>query len=448
MVLLVVLVVAKRCRDDERTNTNELAEALAEADRLDPGWRLEEIEAHRTDLPDNANGAKCVQVVDALLPQGWPSVEAMAVNFTGPPNELLPEDMLKLLRDQLKLADAALAEARKLERLSMGRFDVKWEPDFISTPLTSFTAPRQSAYVLQWKAWSQCQDGEVIEALTTARAILNAGRSFGDEPRTVAQLVRLGIEGTCSLTLERSLAMGVASDEALVSCQIALAEEQAHPTHLIMRRCERIWTDRFLHGLADGSMNWSHESLPLFFLREKSKVTDAEMAQFAHRLHGRLLSEQNQIVEIAKRPLHEQRSLLESHKQTVLAAIPERAKELVSDATLMLKPCQIGQTRLRCAIAAMAAERFRLKNGRWPDSLAELMPAFLDVVPLGPFDGKPLRLRRLDDGIVIYTIGNDGIDHGGMLSKPDGSRLDGVDFGFRLWDEDHRRVPAKGPAKP
>ena len=32
-------------------------DAAAEADRLDPGWRLEDLEAHRAAVPDDQNGA-------------------------------------------------------------------------------------------------------------------------------------------------------------------------------------------------------------------------------------------------------------------------------------------------------------------------------------------------------------------------------------------------------
>src|SRR5205823_3863301 len=48
----------------------------------------------------------------------------------------------------------------------------------------------------------------------------------------------------------------------------------------------------------------------------------------------------------------------------------------------------------RCAIAALAAERYRRANGRWPESLAELVTAgLLRAVPGDSFDGQPLRLK-------------------------------------------------------
>lgn len=48
-------------------------------------------------------------------------------------------------------------------------------------------------------------------------------------------------------------------------------------------------------------------------------------------------------------------------------------------------------TRLRCAATACAVERFHLKYKKLPEKLKQLVPEFLERVPLDPFDGKPLR---------------------------------------------------------
>src|SRR5207247_132468 len=48
------------------------------------------------------------------------------------------------------------------------------------------------------------------------------------------------------------------------------------------------------------------------------------------------------------------------------------------------------RTRLRCMIAALAAERFRIQTGRWPATWDELIAAkLLRAVPVDPFDGQP-----------------------------------------------------------
>ncbi|MCB1229774.1 MAG: hypothetical protein KDN19_05890 [Verrucomicrobiae bacterium] len=52
----------------------------------------------------------------------------------------------------------------------------------------------------------------------------------------------------------------------------------------------------------------------------------------------------------------------------------------------------------------IALERHRIEHGSWPARLEELVPTYLDRIPLDPFDGKPLRFdaaRR-----EIFSIGD------------------------------------------
>ena len=46
---------------------------------------------------------------------------------------------------------------------------------------------------------------------------------------------------------------------------------------------------------------------------------------------------------------------------------------------------------VRSQETVLACRRYRARHGRYPDRLEELVPEFLDAVPLDPFDGNPLR---------------------------------------------------------
>ena len=71
------------------------------------------------------------------------------------------------------------------------------------------------------------------------------------------------------------------------------------------------------------------------------------------------------------------------------------------------------------ALTACALERHWLAHGNYPEHLAELVPSYLDKVPLDIIDGQPLRYRRTDDGkFVLYSIGLDGKDDGGKPIDP------------------------------
>jgi hypothetical protein len=97
--------------------------------------------------------------------------------------------------------------------------------------------------------------------------------------------------------------------------------------------------------------------------------------------------------------------------------------------------------RLRCALAALVAERYREARQHWPASLDALVAAgYLQAVPVDPYDGKPLRYRALADGILIYSTGPDRVDNGGVVNRPNPT-VAGADIGFQLWDPDQRGRP-------
>jgi hypothetical protein len=97
---------------------------------------------------------------------------------------------------------------------------------------------------------------------------------------------------------------------------------------------------------------------------------------------------------------------------------------------------------LVAAQVGVAAERYRLAHGGWPQDLAQLVPTYLREVPTDPYDGQPLRYRQTADGVVLYSVGPDRTDNQGNLVRF--APADGHDFGFQLWDVAKRRKPTGG----
>ena len=67
----------------------------------------------------------------------------------------------------------------------------------------------------------------------------------------------------------------------------------------------------------------------------------------------------------------------------------------------------------RLATTALALERFRITTGRLPEGLDELVPDYLEAIPVDPFDGTLIRFFHLARGYMIYSVGEDGYDDGG-----------------------------------
>jgi len=92
------------------------------------------------------------------------------------------------------------------------------------------------------------------------------------------------------------------------------------------------------------------------------------------------------------------------------------------------------QAMANLTTTALALQRHQLAHGEYPSSLDQLTPAFLAAIPRDPFDGEPLRYRKLDSqSFLLYAVGIDGgDDHGDVTTRPDISRrrsfMDGKDM--------------------
>ena len=78
------------------------------------------------------------------------------------------------------------------------------------------------------------------------------------------------------------------------------------------------------------------------------------------------------------------------------------------------------QAQFQLLLADLAIRLHRERDGRFPESLAGLVPRFLAVVPDDPFAGRPLIYRPIESGYLLYSIGPNGEDDGGP-PDPDSS---------------------------
>jgi hypothetical protein len=90
--------------------------------------------------------------------------------------------------------------------------------------------------------------------------------------------------------------------------------------------------------------------------------------------------------------------------------------------------------QVEVAAAALAVQRYRLAHKGFPETLDQLVPAYVPAVPADPFDGAPLRYKRTDRGFVVYSVGEDRRDDGGKPEPPREMKKSGEtwDFVFRI----------------
>jgi hypothetical protein len=415
-----------------------LQAAIAAADRDDPYWRLEDLEAQREAIPDGKNSALIVAAAAQLVPSGGYNFTSMQAHSS----RQLDEEQVRILRAKMKEATAALVQARKLKDFPNGRYPVAWSEDAVSTLLPHLQRVRELANLLSADAMLRAHDKDLDGALESCLANLNGARSIGDEPTYISALVRVAIRAVTLGRLEQVLSQGEPSEAALAATQKAWEREEQFPLLLAASRGERALGDRAVLALQNGKTS----STTLFGGGPGSGVTgNGSVDRIINYLRigslpgnrAALLELHHDLIEAARLPEMERKQrfdkiVVESVK------LPWLARLLLPAADKVAQAMSRSAAQMRTMIAGLAAERYRQAHGRWPESLAVLVPQYLKEVPLDPFDGKPLRLRRLSDGLVIYSVGLDGQDNGGTLAN---NIAPGTDIGVRLWDIEQRRQP-------
>jgi hypothetical protein len=453
VVLVVVLVAvgfAWQWLVGDRA-TAQLQFTVAHLDESDPSWRLHDLDEAREKVPPEENSAGVVVTVSRQLPRGWPTprVDEQIADATRTPTTRLDATRTALLEQELASVAAALREARTLARMPRGRHRLTFADNPLGTLLPDQQETRRVATLLQYDALLRAQKGDMRGAVESCRAIVNAGRSLGDEPIAISQLIRIAIVVVACRTTERVLAQGEAAEEDLAALQKLLTLEEKHPTLLVAVRGERALSNDLFEKMEDGRI----PTQKLF--QELGARTDFDLKTrllglsraTIHRERRRTLEILTRMVETARLPEHEQQA--EERK------IEETVRSLPRDAVLtrMLLPAMMKMSDAfrrksaqgRCLLAALAVERYRLEKKAWPDKLADLVPKYLETVPLDPYDGKPLRYRKRTDGVTVYSIGPDGTDDGGKLDRTNPIKP-GTDLGCELWDVKARRSEPPPPA--
>jgi hypothetical protein len=430
-----------------RRADSELEAFMADLDRTDPGWRWEELEAKRTNYPDDANSATLVLAVKKRLPDSWMNQN---LEFAQEPPVVLTESQIQELTEEMGRAGPAVAEARRLKDLPKGR-QPRAEPGMNGLPalLDGVQKTRSITNLLAHDALLRAQQNDADGAVQSCQAALNAARSIGDEPTLIALLVRIACRTIALFKLERVLAQGQPSDPVLAEFQTLLENEEAQPLLLVAARGERAFCDSSMQALKAGKVKPSqlagsgpvsgYQIGPIDLEALLSPILLGPVA----RNHVVILKYLTEFVGITKLPLEEQKERIQM-LEAGLAGQPPLVRLLAPTVSKTAEAHRRGQAEVRCALVMLAVERYRLKHQHWPDTLDALVAEkLLARVPTDPFDGAPLRFVHVHDGVVIYSVGPDGKDDGGKINRQKRSLAPGSDWGFQLWDVARRHQPSE-----
>jgi hypothetical protein len=466
---LILVILAGGWFELRYRGQRELEAAIAETEQVDPHWRLEALEASRQPLPPpEKNGFVQMERAAAARPGGdWPRLAVPGLENDLPYHArvaaalrkslgerdrfsptLLNEEQVRALRPELERAKTCLMLARAQVDFPYGRGpSIVPENGATQANVPLYMPAMEVAKTLLPDTRVRVFDGDLRGALHNVRALLHLSQALAEEPNLMAQLVRCAIDALAVDQLEIVLAGGDLPDGNLAQIQRELEAEVASTKCPLGIRGERARTDWLLKKIQmEGASREELRAMVLPVSASKPGVLELVLQEIRFAaicadlagVRSRGLRLMNEYDRIGKLPLHE--------RHNELKALSERSQPSYFDLwgsgaayTRILMDEIPPAALLTCSIVAVAMERFRLINHRWPDRLEELVPAYLKAIPLDPFDGQPVRLVRKGTASLIYSVGPNQIDDHGTLNAK--SNATGADLGFILHDPAQRRRP-------
>lgn len=414
LFLGAAVVVSRREKD-----ASELDAKIAEIKKSGYPTTAQELEKLHPPLPDSENSALVyLKAFSNFAPlpanvTNWPILNKSAESYRSIPIPSEVKDGMAGYLEQNKTVLELLHQGAMMEKGYYSTGLTNGFPNQIQAPILQI---RLAAQLLALKALWDAEEGRADEAVDSTVDLLGIERSLEQNPFLISQIIRAVGLRLSSATLEQVLNKARLSDEQLRRLATAFQKTEAYDgikLAVVSQRCLGIWAlESFRH------ITLQSESTDLW-----GKVRELWFKAFYYRNDDYLfyLDTMRQYIAAAESPFPK---TLQATKETSQKAREYPGKSRYVGLTLLTDWDSIVGKDAEChaallaAKAALGVERYRLANhNQLPNSLEDLVPSFLAAEPIDPFDGKPLRFKKLAKGYVIYSVGPDGIDDGGKERK-------------------------------
>jgi hypothetical protein len=254
------------------------------------------------------------------------------------------------------------------------------------------------AKLLRLAAIWDAYEGQTDAAVTCIKDELRLGDSLERLPALLSHLVRVNFTAAALDELERTLRLASLADPQLRQLDEALARTARtldFTKALITERCRLTEERRNLSTLV-GPV-WGN--VPGF--------RDLSLADTLEYMEARIEASQLPPLDRLRRFREIDDEIDQLSFLHVIVRFGDASMTHIAELDVRIR------THLDLARTALAIERYRLATAEVPERLAELVPTYLEHVPVDHFDGQSIRYRRTDPGYLLYSVDTDGQDNGG-----------------------------------
>lgn len=329
-----------------------------------------------------------------------------------------------------------------------------------STPL-GMVGPIVNTMIL--KARIMAEDGHHADAVQSLLEVLRFGHALEQTPGTdlLAQLVTSIIQANAIPALESVLANKGTDAVYLSRVQQTLASLESRRLdyqasmkveHAQVKTTFRYFKSGKLPEHSSGSLAKTPDrSYPGWVVPlNKPNMTAASQLAFERPIMSALDTSWVGALQAAKKLDDMRRAEVSSHFFWLDLNLYGKSylATFVYPGKMLLERKAEAVARLRQMVIVLALRRHELEQGKLPASLQELVPQYLETVPMDPFDDKPMRWNPSLQS--VYSVYRDFNDDGGTYDQSANARRQ-KDLILPCWWSPHvstQREHPKPPAAP
>ncbi len=356
---------------------------------------LHSLKTEQSDLPYN-------------IRDEWPDA--------GPPGAELRDRMTGYVdSERLAMVFGLLQQANPMP-------ECNWGLRYEETPeinLRHLSGVRQAALALLTRARLRYVTGDPAGAVSDIQAVVRLAERIESDRPVISELVQYAVSNLCCHAVRQmTTAKPMAAETALQLCDslvqleslIDVAEALRWETASAYSLSER------LRASPDVVKEWNLPPSEYWYLRYFVTYPFRPL----YRLdQAHLLRYERELVELGQKPYYTVRDRLNAWDAEVesRSRVFMLTRLLVPVLSRMHSSAAKAHAEVRTARLGLALEACRDRTGSYPDSIEALVPAILPELPVDPFTGKDLLYRLTDEELVVYSVGKNGVDDGGLTEK-------------------------------
>jgi len=367
-------------------------------------------------IPDEENGAVLFEQARQLLEAGSPDADLRLAAVSVKEAEV--RAYLEKNRDALDRLRQALEKPKC-------RFDVQYSQTGLGKMLTTLAVMRELTRLLAWDALYARHRGDLSGAVGTCRALWRI-RPCAPEGGIICLLVGHALDYQAS-NVTRQIIDQVELPQGL--CESLVAELQSkqipHARLVLGVKVERALSERLRDDLwiADIFLSEWPVLARVPALGGVLAAVSIPFARLDHAAHLRILGHYLEAIEA---PWPQRLDAFDFDAE--VRSLPFFRRRIRGSSGVLERLAETEAEHTACvdvSLLAMALKLSKAKRGDYPNRLSELAPECLAKLPTDPFTGDPYRYTRKRDGFVVYSVGKNRVDDGGVedLKNPQKSDI-------------------------